>query len=87
MADFLRLTDYRTGEGRVVNRTDIMLAAPHHMGCRLTLRADVLVECKEPFEDIAAMLGASPVLSPASDEAAVKAEHKATKSEPEQGKK
>jgi hypothetical protein len=56
MADFLRLTDYRTGEGRVVNATDIMLAAPHHMGSKLTLRTDVIIECKEPFEDVAKLL-------------------------------
>lgn len=56
MADFLRLTDYRTGEGRVVNATDIMLAAPHHMGSKLTLRTDVIIECKESFEDVAKLL-------------------------------
>lgn len=54
--DFLRLTDYRTGEPRVVNKADIVLAAPHHMGCRLTLRPDTILECKETFDDVARLL-------------------------------
>lgn len=54
--EFLRLTDYRTGEPRLVNKADIVLAAPHHTGSRLMLRPDTLLECKEPFEDVAKLL-------------------------------